>query len=91
MCLNLVEIPPFSVSVKLVNNFFFPQGIEIKPAIGEFWSVKGVQNSFVVIAQLNPFEVQYFKTSVKGQLISEAIFLGFKFLKKQTNFCPKMD
>ena len=57
---------------KFKHKFFtkiliLPQGIEIKPAIGEYWSVSGAKNSFVVVVQENPLKVNYFLTSVKGK------------------------
>ena len=40
---------------------------EIKPKMGEYWSVKNNQNLFVVIETENPLSVKYFQPSVKGQ------------------------
>ena len=40
---------------------------EIKPKLGEHWSVKNSQDLFVVIETENPLSVKYFQPSVKGE------------------------
>ena len=40
---------------------------EIKPKVGEHWSVKNCQNLYVIIETENPISVKYFQPSVKGE------------------------
>lgn len=40
---------------------------EIKPNIGEYWSIKNSQSLYVIIETSSPLTVKYFQPSVKGE------------------------